>query len=565
MQFQVGNAIANPVPFNLEALKNKTIGLPAAFAASQDLIIVPEIAYGAAINKYARIQDTSFTFTPTGSTTPITIQMQPKAIQELFELNYGRMNSTLGVELPLTNILTQTTIPYGYIDPPTEVINATAVPGPPVAGDGTQIWKITHNGVDTHAIHFHLFDVQLINRVDWAGVVKPPDANELGWKDTVRMNPLEDAIVALRPITPKTPFGVPDSVRPLDPTMPLGSTTDFTNVDPITGNPVTTINSLFNFGWEYVWHCHLLGHEEMDMMRPVVFNVPRQLSTTPILSAIPYGTVVSLTWTDTTPASALSTWGNPANEIGFRIERATGTNGTFTVIGTALANTTSYNDTNIDPGIPYRYRVIAFNAAGDSPSNTVTIGAPAAPSKLIATVSVLSANPPTVTLKWQDNSNNESSFIVQRATNANFKQGLNTITVGANVTTLTDTLVQTDTTYYYRVLASNMIGNSAYSNVVSITTPGQLPQAPTNLRSTTIGTNYVILSWIDNSNNEKGFYLERSNDNGTTWTQVGRANANSISFRDNSLTTKTKYLYRIQAYNASGASAYSNTLTVTTR
>ena len=27
-----------------------------------------------------------------------------------------------------------------------------------------------------------------------------------------------------------------------------------------------------NFGWEYVWHCHILGHEENDMMRPIVFN-----------------------------------------------------------------------------------------------------------------------------------------------------------------------------------------------------------------------------------------------------------------------------------------------------
>jgi len=29
---------------------------------------------------------------------------------------------------------------------------------------------------------------------------------------------------------------------------------------------------MFNFGWEYVWHCHLLGHEENDMMRPIVVN-----------------------------------------------------------------------------------------------------------------------------------------------------------------------------------------------------------------------------------------------------------------------------------------------------
>ena len=106
------------------------------------------------------------------------------------------MNATLGVELPFTNFLTQTTIPYGYVDPPTEIFK-----------DGeTQIWKITHNGVDTHFIHFHLFNVQVINRVGWDGAIKPPDANELGWKDTVRMNPLEDIIVALRPMKQNLPL-----------------------------------------------------------------------------------------------------------------------------------------------------------------------------------------------------------------------------------------------------------------------------------------------------------------------------------------------------------------------
>ena len=77
--------------------------------------------------------------------------------------------------------------------------------------DGTQIWRITHNGVDTHPLHFHLYDVQLINRVTWDNIIIPPDPNELGWKDTVRTSPLEDTIVALRPILPKVPFEIPNS------------------------------------------------------------------------------------------------------------------------------------------------------------------------------------------------------------------------------------------------------------------------------------------------------------------------------------------------------------------
>ena len=56
----------------------------------------------------------------------VTIPVQNKAIQELFDLDYGRMNATLGYELPLTNFTTQTTIPLFYIDPPTENIDVNA-------------------------------------------------------------------------------------------------------------------------------------------------------------------------------------------------------------------------------------------------------------------------------------------------------------------------------------------------------------------------------------------------------------------------------------------------------
>ena len=50
--------------------------------------------------------------------------------------------------------------------------------------------------MDTHPVHFHLFEVQLLNRVGWDGFIRLPDPNELGWKDTVRISPLEDTIVA---------------------------------------------------------------------------------------------------------------------------------------------------------------------------------------------------------------------------------------------------------------------------------------------------------------------------------------------------------------------------------
>ena len=361
MQFQVMASLGTAAPYNLAALQT---ALPTAFAATQPAPIVPQAGYNAAYganfpaDAYVRIQDTSMTFTPIGAAAPISMALQPKAIQELFEANYGRMNAILGVEIPFSNLTTQTTIPYAYVDPPTELIansNAAALIGS--AADGTQIWKITHNGVDTHAIHFHLFNVQLLNRVGWDGAVVAPDANELGWKETVRMHPLQDAIVALRPIVPTLPFKIPNSIRPLDPTSPLGSTGQFTNIDP-NNNPVAVTNHLVNFGWEYVWHCHLLGHEENDMMRPIIFAVAPQAPSN--LTAAIVGANAHLTWTD-----------NSLNETGFTVQKATTSAGPWTTLTNTLpiaagTGTTVTYDNPITPGGTFFYRVQANNLVGDT-------------------------------------------------------------------------------------------------------------------------------------------------------------------------------------------------------
>ena len=135
---------------------------------------------------------------------------------------------------------------------------------------------MTHNGVDTHPIHFHLYDVQVLNRVTWDNIIIPPDKEELGWKDTVRMAPLEDTIVALRAVVPELPFEIPNAIRnlnPMDPARarPISSSAWTCNGNPLP-NPIT--NQLINQGWGYVWHCHILSHEEMDMMRPQTLALP---------------------------------------------------------------------------------------------------------------------------------------------------------------------------------------------------------------------------------------------------------------------------------------------------
>jgi FtsP/CotA-like multicopper oxidase with cupredoxin domain len=342
----------------------------------------------------------------------IGLPFQPKGIHD--EMNsatfdeFGRMTANLGLEAPGATPLTQNIILYPYVNPveKTEILNGDGTPSsfdvtPLVTNtDGTQIWKITHNGVDTHPIHFHLYDVQVINRVTWDNIVIPPDPSELGWKDTVRVSPLEDTIVAVRPIIPTLPFAIPDSYRVPNPMMPEGARGDvngplngqeagFNNTDRL-GNPTAAIvNARTSFDWEYVYHCHILSHEEMDMMRPVDVEVSWNSPVAPTLNTATWSTTegISLAWSDGTPID----YGNPRSwsasmkqaEIGFRIQRAPDVNGVAgayaSVPGalggdiTAIANSTSL--TFVDPsavdGQSYWYRVVAWNDSQTSETHIV--------------------------------------------------------------------------------------------------------------------------------------------------------------------------------------------------
>jgi parallel beta-helix repeat protein len=387
MQIRVANITPAPA-YSLPALESmwaKTPTKRGVFETSQDPIIVPQAAYNSAYDKtfpedtFVRIMDKSLTFqTLSGNT--VTIPFEQKAIQdemgEAFETDYGRMSGMLGLEIPSGVAGVQNFVLYGYPSPPVDILTVSLTSGEPISGDGTQIWKITHNGVDTHTIHTHLYSMQVINRVAWDNAVTPPDANELGWKETLRVSPLEDTIVAVRPVAPTQPFEIPNSVRAIDVTMPLGEVLPGPPggfMDP-EAQPVTVTNHLVNFGWEYVIHCHLLGHEEMDMMHGVVVAAP------PFppegVDGTLTGTSVNLTWTD-----------DSISETGYIVQRSTTLlpwatiaslpsplDGTGPTRGTLMY----YNDTIVVDGTVYYYRVLANKVVGDTAVYAGSIGFPTA-------------------------------------------------------------------------------------------------------------------------------------------------------------------------------------------
>src|SRR3989442_313634 len=130
---------------------------------------------------------------------------------------------------------------------------------------------------------------------------------------------------------------------------------------------------------------------------------------------------------------------------------------------------------------------------------------PAAPSSLSATA----ASSSQINLSWTDNSSNESGFKVERCAGSGCTSFAQVATVGANVTSCSDTGLGSAATYSYRVKAWNSTGDSGYSNTSSATTQDTPPAAPSNLTATAASSSQINLAWTDNSSNETGFKIER--------------------------------------------------------
>ena len=156
---------------------------------------------------------------------------------------------------------------------------------------------------------------------------------------------------------------------------------------------------------------------------------------------------------------------------GSRVERSTdGVNFTLYQDHPHPFNPSPYSIYVDHIGGPYGtiyYQVRAYSACGDSaPSNVVSIYVPpppAAPSNLTAT----GISRGQIDLAWQDNADNEGGFYLEESTDGVSFTRLTSLGLGPNTTRYSRGGLSNNKTYYYRILATNTSGVSAYSNIAS--------------------------------------------------------------------------------------------------
>ncbi|MBW8876052.1 MAG: fibronectin type III domain-containing protein [Acidobacteria bacterium] len=231
-------------------------------------------------------------------------------------------------------------------------------------------------------------------------------------------------------------------------------------------------------------------------------------------------TPTSLVATATSPTSIQLTWtDNATNETSYRVQKKEG-NGNFTTASNLGANVTTTVVSSLKPGTAYTFRVEALNGNSASAfSNQVQVTTPtsaqppAAPSGL--TVTPVSTT--SIRLDWQDNSSNETGFVLQGSS----PDGALALTavIPANTQTFTVTGLNPTTPYTFRVIAQNAAGNSAASNEASATTQGLAAgpcvAGPSNL---CLQNRFrVSARWRANNTAGNGTAVSQSNQTGLFW------------------------------------------------
>ncbi len=250
--------------------------------------------------------------------------------------------------------------------------------------------------------------------------------------------------------------------------------------------------------------------------------------------------------------------------------------GPETVDGTVVPATFSGKPTGTYPLTYLSGGPLGAALSSISPSDTQTLEAdgtitftmnfispPVAPSNLTATAISSSQ----INLLWTDNSNNETGIKIERKTGVDGTYA-QIATVGADVTTYSDTGLTPATTYYYRVKAYNSAGDSTYSNEANATTIA-FPTATTDSATNITANSATLNATVNPNGSETTVYFEWGIDtsygNSTPAQSIGSGTDDvSITADITGLSPSTIYHYRVVATNAGGTS-YGDDISFTTQ
>ncbi|WP_168215697.1 fibronectin type III domain-containing protein [Roseimaritima ulvae] len=257
-------------------------------------------------------------------------------------------------------------------------------------------------------------------------------------------------------------------------------------------------------------------------------------------------------------------WNDLSNsEQNYYVEQSDNGGMTWNSVGSLAANTISFSAPGPFQGDEsYSFRVRVYDGWPSYQSNysePISVTTPAFPDQPVG-LTATAVSDDSVALQWGD-SDDETGYEVYRSLDS-----LNWTSVGTlpvDVVNFTDTGLQEVTRYYYRLVATNALGDSAPSNVVNSSTP-TIP--PSGLTATAVGATQIDLSWNDQSDRENQYVVQQSDDGGTTWSTIATLPTNSTNFTATGpFQGNQEYTFRVGSYDWSSSQySYSANHSVTT-
>ncbi len=283
---------------------------------------------------------------------------------------------------------------------------------------------------------------------------------------------------------------------------------------------------------------------------------------TPVNGATGVSTQPTMDWTDVSGAVTYHLQISFNNNFSALALDQTGITGSNFVVGPGILSGTTQ----------YFWRVSAANVGGEGPWSavfnfTTTIGPPAAP-LLLSPPNNSTGNSRTPILDW-NNSPGATSYRVQVSTDPNFTTTLINQVTGSTSQYQVVTALAYNTTYYWRVNATNAGGNSPWSTTWQFTTLITPPLEPVLLLPVNNATGVSLTPFMDWTDVAGTTTYRLQIATNSTFTNIVYNNAliatSEFTVPSGYLIGSTQYYWRVAAINSGGQGNYSSPFTFTTR
>jgi hypothetical protein len=259
------------------------------------------------------------------------------------------------------------------------------------------------------------------------------------------------------------------------------------------------------------------------------------------------GARVELSWSDPNPGA-----------FDFEIQRKTGADA-FATIATEVAGTTFHADTTTTEDVIYQYRMRGTSDEGDTGwSAPIQVRTPP---YLPTAFQAGAISNDQVSVTWIDVSGVEVGYDVLRR-----PAGSGVYSVVASLPpdseSYTDSLVAAETAYQYFVRALGPTGSNADTTPATVSTP---PTNPENLSSVCLDDQTARLEWLDLSDAETGYEIQRRDDDAAgAFVTVATTGPSAFDHLDEGLDADHAYSWRIRAVNGDGGSDWTAVVSRTT-